>query len=88
MTKPLTVRSKFKTEVEIVFLDGTSVTGMSFLAPDQRIVDAFNDGRAFIPFEASDGSLMMIRKEAIRYIRPKDATTQQAENAPLYFGRL
>jgi hypothetical protein len=71
MVKPLNFRSKVKTEVEIVFLDGSSITGMSFLTLDQRIVDAFNDDRAFIPFEASDGSLMVIRKDAVRYIKPK-----------------
>ncbi|MGH6719010.1 MAG: hypothetical protein ACREER_06795 [Alphaproteobacteria bacterium] len=81
MAKPLNFRSKIKTEVEIVFLDGSSVSGMTFLTLDQRIVDAFNDERSFLPFEASDGSLMVIRKDAVRYLKPKARHPRRGDDA-------
>jgi hypothetical protein len=86
MLSRTSVKPKLKSEVELVFEDGSSVRGVFFLTPDQRIVDALNDERTFVPFEDSDGILLVVRKDAVRYIKPKSQQVQRRDEAPLYIG--
>jgi hypothetical protein len=80
------VKPKLKSEVEVVFEDGSSLRGSFFLTPDQRIVDALNDDRAFIPFEDAEGTLLVIRKEAVRLLKPKAQEISRHKEAPRYLG--
>lgn len=81
------VKPKLKSEVELIFEDGSSMKGAFFLTPDQRIVDALNDDRNFLPFEDSDGTLLVVRKHSVRYLKPKSQQLQRREQAPRYIGQ-
>jgi hypothetical protein len=86
MLSRTSVKPKLKSEVELVFKDGSSIRGAFFLTPDQRIVDALNDERSFVPFEDSDGELIVVRKDAVRYLKPKSQTIGRRDEAPRYIG--
>ncbi|MDH5437075.1 MAG: hypothetical protein OEX83_09975 [Gammaproteobacteria bacterium] len=63
---------KNKTEVEITFLNGSSMRGNFFSAVTQRVVDLLNDTREFIPFEDIGGNIRLIRKANIRDVQPSE----------------
>lgn len=86
MLSRTSVKPKLKSEVELIFEDGSSIKGAFFLTPDQRVVDALNDERAFVPFEDTDGVLLVVRKDAVRYLKPKSQTVQRRDEAPRYIG--
>jgi len=76
------VKPKLKQEVEIALHGGETLAGNIFITPDQRVVDALNDERMFLPFQDTAGTLYMVNKQAVRFIKPaaqeQPARTQQA----------
>lgn len=69
---------KVRIEVEIQIEGGQTMLGSFFGAPKQRVADILNDERGFLPFEASSGVLVMLKKSALLTITPLN----QANRAP------
>ncbi len=72
------MKSEFETihkvtiEAKLFLTDGTVLTGFFFIKPDERVIDLFNDERAFIPVSDADGAIQFIRKSIIDRIVPID----------------
>ena len=72
------VRHKLAVEIEI---DGhPPQTLFSFVAPGTRIIDLLNDDRAFLPFEAGDGSIVIIKKSAIQRVTPMETNVRRSRD--------
>jgi DnaJ domain len=74
------VRNKYAVEVELD--DGRVQTLFTFVTPAARVIDMLNDERLFIPFETSDGSIIIYRKTAIRRLSPLFAAERMATRDP------
>ena len=73
-------RNKYAVEVELD--DGRVQTLFVFVTPAARVIDMLNDERRFIPFETSDGSIMIYSKTAIRRLSPLFAAERMASRNP------
>lgn len=71
---------KIRLEVAIRLDDGEELSGNLFVSPQGRLSDMMNDERQFLPFECSDGTFMMLKKDACRTVTPV------AEARPKYEG--
>ena len=71
---------------EFVLDDGTVMKGSFFLNPQQRVLDILNDERAFLPFEDSEGTIIVIRKTTIRRIVPVEQEVEHAKPFPTSIG--
>ncbi len=77
---------KMKTAVTVHLQDGTSQHGHAFVGHGQRIVDALNDSRTFLPFECEDGLLVVLSKAAIHSLVPAEQAIQREEPLPRWLG--
>jgi hypothetical protein len=73
-------RNKYAVEVELD--DGKVQTLFVFVAPSNRVIDMLNDDRSFIPFETSDGSIIIYKKSAIRRLSELFAAERSATRDP------
>ena len=73
-------RNKYAVEVELD--DGKVQTLFVFVAPASRVIDMLNDERSFIPFETSDGSIVIYKKSAIRRLSELFAAERSATRDP------
>ena len=80
------LKQKFKVEAELALDDGTVLTGSFFLNPQQRILDILNDERAFLPFEDSEGVIIVLLKTTIRRIKPVVQELEHANPVPTSIG--
>jgi hypothetical protein len=64
-------------DVEIELEGGKVVTGTLFIKPQGRLQDMMNDEREFMPFFATDGRFMVIKKTACVLVSP--ASTEAKE---------
>lgn len=62
--------TKEKLDVEIELEGGKVVTGSVFIKPQGRLQDMMNDEREFMPFIATDGKFMVIKKTACLTVAP------------------
>jgi hypothetical protein len=62
--------AKEKIEVEIELEGGKVMTGSLFIKPQGRLQDMMNDEREFMPFFATDGKFMVIKKTACVLVSP------------------
>lgn len=82
------VKPKLKQEVEIFLQGGETLTGNIFITPDQRVIDALNDERMFLPFQDSQGTLYMVNKNTVRFIRPSmQEQPARTAQAPQFIGQ-
>ena len=58
-------RKKSQIEVELYLDDGSHFLGKFGVGQTERLSDMMNDDRDFLPFETSDGQVVMIRKTVI-----------------------
>ena len=58
-------RKKSQVEVELHLDDGSHYLGKFGLGMSERLSDMMNDDRKFLPFETSDGQVVVIRKSTI-----------------------
>ena len=77
---PKKARNKFAVEVELD--DGNTQILFIFVSPGNRVIDMLNDDRAFIPFETSDGSIIIYKKSAIRRLSELFAAERAATRDP------
>lgn len=77
---------KTKTAVTVLLHDGTSQRGHAFLGSGQRVVDALNDSRCFLPFEREDGVLVVLSKAAIHSLVPDEQALQREQPLPRWLG--
>lgn len=73
-------RNKYAVEVELD--DGSERILFVFVAPNSRVIDVLNDERAFIPFETSDGAIVIYKKTAIRRLSELFAAERTATRDP------
>jgi DnaJ-domain-containing protein 1 len=71
--------TKTKLEVEVRLDDGEVMTGSLFVSPQGRLSDMMNDERRFLPFERSDGTFLMLKKDACRSVTPLAAAAPKYE---------
>ena len=73
-------RNKYAVEVE---LDDSKVQTMFvFVPPSMRVIDVLNDERGFIPFETSEGTIIIYKKSAIRRVTELFAAERTATRDP------
>jgi len=58
-------RKKSQIEVELYLDDGSHYLGKFGIGQSERLSDMMNDDRDFLPFETSEGNVVMIRKTVI-----------------------
>ena len=73
-------RNKYAVEVELD--DGRVQILFIFVSPGTRVIDMLNDEREFIPFESSDGSIIIYRKTALKRLSPLFAAERMASRDP------
>jgi len=73
-------RNKYAVEVELD--DGRVQILFIFVSPGARVIDMLNDERDFIPFETSDGSIIIYKKGALRRLSPLFAAERMASRDP------
>jgi hypothetical protein len=73
-------RNKYAVEVELE--DGKVQTLFVFVAPATRVIDMLNDERMFIPFETTDGTIVIYKKNAIRRLTELFAAERTATRDP------
>jgi len=73
-------RNKYAVEVELE--DGKVQTLFVFVAPATRVIDVLNDDRMFIPFETTDGTIIIYKKNAIRRLTELFAAERTATRDP------
>lgn len=77
------LKTKFRVEVEITLIDGSRMSGNLFLNRDERVLDLFNDQRAFVPFEDASGAVRVLSKTTIIRVTPTKQNLPIAEPTPL-----
>jgi hypothetical protein len=73
-------RNKYAVEVELD--DGRVRTMFVFVAPAMRVIDVLNDERAFMPFETTEGTIVIYKKTAIRRLTELFAAERTATRDP------
>ncbi|MDY0871248.1 J domain-containing protein [Dongia rigui] len=73
-----TKKTRHKVMMTVELDDGAERLMALFVAPGTRVSDTLNDNRQFLPFEAADGSVEIIRKDAIRRIVPMESNARAA----------
>lgn len=71
---------KNRKSAEIVYTDQSRQTGSFFVSPassrrrgPESIGEILNGERRFLPFETQDGQVIMVQKNAMLMVRPKDS---------------
>ena len=65
-------RKKSQVEVELYLDDGSHYFGKFGVGQSERLSDMMNDDRNFLPFETSEGQIVMIRKTVISKVLQLD----------------
>jgi len=68
-------QAKVKLETVLELRDGSSILGVFFVTPQARLTDLLNDSREFVPIEMTDGTLTVVRKDAIMRATPLQQKT-------------
>ncbi len=63
---------KHKVEVEVVFTDGTRLSGSVYVGQSQRVLDLLNDTDPFFPLMQDDGEVLLIAKSSLAVCKPLD----------------
>lgn len=63
-------QQKDKTEVEVTFVNGSTMRGHFYVAPAQRVADVLNDTRSFLPFEDIANTVRLLNKANIMDVKP------------------
>jgi len=82
MFDPGQKKARNKYAVEVEFDDGKVQTMFVFVAPGARVIDVLNDERLFMPFETTDGVIIIYQKNAIRRLTELFAAERAATRDP------
>jgi len=66
------VITKRPIDVELVFGDGSTLSGVLYVSHSERISDVLNDPRPFLPFHTDEGEFLLIQKTSIAMCKPLD----------------
>ena len=80
------VKEKVKAKVELLLDDGTVLKGSFFGGVQQRVLEILNDERAFLPFEDSEGTVIVLRKSTIARITLVEPKREHPKLVPTYIG--
>lgn len=67
------IRTKTNVDVEVVLVDGTTLTGSVFIGLNERVQELLNDNKPFFPLRMANNDLLMINKTATAIVKPLDA---------------
>jgi len=70
-------RKKTQIEVELYLDDGSHFLGKFGVGQSERLSDMMNDDRNFLPFETSEGHVVMIRKTVISKVVQRDPASSR-----------
>ena len=59
------IRTKTNVDVELVLLDGTTLSGAVFIGLDERVQDLMNDAKSFFPLRLEDNEVLLVNKAAV-----------------------
>src|SRR6185295_6275771 len=54
--------------IEIHLAGGAKMQGKIFVTPQERLIDALNDSRTFLPVETMDGTVVAVAKTEIKQV--------------------
>ena len=74
-------QQKDKTEVEIIFINGSKIRGYFYVTKNQRVADVLNDNRAFIPFADANNEIHLISKTKIVDVEPTQKKKGEGPNS-------
>ncbi len=64
------IRTKVNVDVELVLVDGTTVSGKVFIETKQRVLDLLNTGDSFFPMRLENQDIVLVSKAAIAFCKP------------------
>ncbi len=64
------IRTKINVDVELILVDGTTVTGKVFIETKQRVLDLLNTPEAFFPMRLENQDIVLVAKAAIAFCKP------------------
>lgn len=64
--------SKERVDVEMIFHDGTKLSGAVFIGREQRVQDLLNDPYSFFPLAQENAEILLIAKSAVAVCKPLD----------------
>jgi len=64
------IRTKVNVDVELVLVDGTSVSGKVFIESKQRVLDLLNTPEAFFPMRLENQDIVLVAKSAVAFCKP------------------
>ena len=70
-----------KVEAEILLKDGTVFVGNLYSRKGERVSDILNDGRQFVPIETASGEVVILGKDTIARVSPRDVHANQKQRA-------
>lgn len=65
--------TKAMVEVELIFHDGTKLSGSVFIGRDERVQDLLNDSAPFFPLQLENAEILLIGKSAVAICKPLDS---------------
>lgn len=65
--------TKGKIDVELIFHDGTKLSGSVFIGRDERVQDLLNEPAPFFPLQQDNGEILLIGKSAVAICKPLDS---------------
>ena len=68
--RPSKIRTKTNVDVELVLLDGTTLSGAVFIGLDERVQELLNDPKPFLPLRQDDNGVLLVNKAAIALCKP------------------
>lgn len=64
------IRTKVNVDVELVLVDGTTVSGKVFIETRQRVLDLLNTPESFFPMRLENQDIVLVSKAAIAFCKP------------------
>lgn len=63
---------KESVEVELIFHDGSRLSGMIFIGPEQRVQDMLNAPEPFFPLQQDNAEIVLVGKGSLALCKPLD----------------
>ncbi len=64
------IRTKVNVDVELVMLDGTTLSGSVFIGLGERVQELLNDPKPFFPLRLENKDVLLINKQALALCKP------------------
>jgi hypothetical protein len=64
------IRTKVNVDVELVMLDGTTLSGSVFIGLGDRVQELLNDPKPFFPLRLENKDVLLINKKSVAICKP------------------